>query len=213
MPKNVILTLFCSILWFDNAHCYFWLEFRVFPPKLGVKISISFYNSNPKRPLLAPRHVFWLMNGQNRCRGLTCAKEQEPKKKTKKGHCLTMLGIAEGERGYPIGLKIVRGPAGPNVMADANLQSRSDSRVVGCDPLKFRFSGLITVCTVVQNCCKGHQPLGLKMRISGCPETRTPTSDRDANLHQWLRWDWHDPCKFLTLRGYPAPPQQYPKLS
>jgi len=25
-------------------------------------------------------------------------------------------------------------------------------------------------------CCNGHQPLGLKMRISGCPETRTPTS-------------------------------------
>ncbi len=30
-----------------------------------------------------------------------------------------MLGVAGGERGYPIGLKIFVGPVGPNVMADA----------------------------------------------------------------------------------------------
>ena len=58
------------------------------------------------------------MNGQNRCRGLTCAGEQEPKK-TKKGHSLTMLGVAGGEQGYPIWLKFFGGTYGANVMADA----------------------------------------------------------------------------------------------
>ncbi len=43
-----------------------------------------------------------------------------PKKKTKKGRHLTMLGVAGGERGYPIGLKFFVDPAGANVMADAN---------------------------------------------------------------------------------------------
>ncbi len=31
-----------------------------------------------------------------------------------------MLGVAGGEKGYPIGLKIVVHPAGANIMADAN---------------------------------------------------------------------------------------------
>ena len=39
-------------------------------------------------------------------------------KKTKKGRHLTMLGIAGGEKGWPIGLKFFGGTAGPNVMAD-----------------------------------------------------------------------------------------------
>ena len=66
------------------------------------------------------------MNGQNRCRGLTCGEEQEPpqkkhkNKKTKKGRHLTMLGISGGEQGYPIGLKFFGGTVGPNVMADDN---------------------------------------------------------------------------------------------
>ncbi len=60
------------------------------------------------------------MNGQNRFRGLTCADEQEPPKKTKKGHCLTMLGIAGGEQGNPMGLQIFLVSLGANVMADAN---------------------------------------------------------------------------------------------
>ena len=59
------------------------------------------------------------MNGQNRCRRLTCAEEQEPKKKpkkkTKKGRHLTMLGVAGGE-------KLCVDPVGANVMADANLE-------------------------------------------------------------------------------------------
>ncbi len=31
-----------------------------------------------------------------------------------------MLGVAGGEKGYPIGLKFIVGPLGPSVMADAN---------------------------------------------------------------------------------------------
>ncbi len=47
---------------------------------------------------------------------------KNPPKKTKKGHCLTMLGIAGGERGNPMGLHNFLGSLGANVMADANLE-------------------------------------------------------------------------------------------
>ena len=45
---------------------------------------------------------------------------KKTKKKTKKGRHLTMLSVAGGAKGYPIGLKFFVGPLGPNVMADAN---------------------------------------------------------------------------------------------
>jgi len=41
-------------------------------------------------------------------------------KKTKKGHSLTMLGVAGGEQGYPIYPKFFGGTVGPNIMADDN---------------------------------------------------------------------------------------------
>ncbi len=48
------------------------------------------------------------------------SKNPKKKKKTKKGHCLTMLGIAGGEQGNPMGLKKLLVSLGANVMADAN---------------------------------------------------------------------------------------------
>ena len=43
-----------------------------------------------------------------------CGRARTPKK----GSYLTMLGIAGGEQGNPIGLKFFGGTVGPNVMAD-----------------------------------------------------------------------------------------------
>ncbi len=56
-----------------------------------------------------------------------------------------MLGIAGGEQGYPIGLKICVGPLGANVMADANpdVDRTSGSGATSTDPLKSPFSGLL----------------------------------------------------------------------
>jgi len=74
---------------------------------------------------------------------------------------------------------------------DNDMQSVADKLVEWCNDNRMRINTSKTnkmliyhSLHVVQNCCKGHQPLGLKMRISGCPETRTPTSDRDAVWHQ-----------------------------
>ena len=121
-PINVILTLFCSILRFDNAHWDFWLEFRVFPPKLGVKI--FFYNSNPQKALpyaktrLLTHERSKSVQGSDLWRRARTPKKKHKNKKTKKVRHLTMLGISGGEQGYPIGLKFFGGTVGPNVMAD-----------------------------------------------------------------------------------------------
>ncbi len=51
-----------------------------------------------------------------------CGRARTPKKKTKKGRHLTMLGVAGGAKGYPIGLKFLWVSFYPNVVADANLE-------------------------------------------------------------------------------------------
>ena len=120
--KTVILSPFCSILRFHNAHWDFWLEFRVFPPKLGV--TIFFYNFNLQKALSCTKTRLMTHKRSKSVRGSDlCGRARTPKKNkkiTKKGHSMTMLGIAGGgEQGNPSKLKICRGRAGPNVITGA----------------------------------------------------------------------------------------------
>jgi len=89
---------------------------------------------------------------------------------------------------------------------------------VFCDPVHIRcwtnrrwlsecemWTVSFTVCTVVPNCCKGYQPLAWNadFRVSG---DQDPTSDRDADLHQWLRWTGTPPANFQAWGVTMLPP-------
>ncbi len=100
VPKNIYGVIFCP----NKRHLDpFLLDFTIWQCSLGFLAWISGFSPKvrgknifftiltPKRHFLAPKHVLWPMNGQNRCRCLTCADEQELRKKiTKKGHYTTI---------------------------------------------------------------------------------------------------------------------------
>ena len=69
---------------------------------------------------------------------------------------------------------------------------------------------VITVCTVVQNCCKGYQPLGLKMRISGCPDPDFRSRCRFAPA---ITFGPARPMQIFNFEGLPCYPPAYPTLS
>ena len=54
----------------------------------------------------------------------------------------------------------------------------------------------ITVCTVVQNCCKGDEPCQWNTPIFRPSEIRNPLTDRHETWQEWLRQGYQPTCKF-----------------
>ena len=54
---------------------------------------------------------------------------------------------------------------------------------------------IITVCTLVQNCCKGDEPCQWNTTIFRPSEIRNPLTDRHETWHEWLRRGYHPTCK------------------
>ena len=50
---------------------------------------------------------------------------------------------------------------------------------------------IITVCTVVQNCCKGDEPCQWNTKIFRPSEIRNPLTDRHETWQGWLRRGYH----------------------
>jgi len=53
----------------------------------------------------------------------------------------------------------------------------------------------ITVCTVVQNCCKGDEPCQWNTPIFRPSEIRNPLTDRHETRQEWSRRGYHPTCK------------------
>ena len=62
---------------------------------------------------------------------------------------------------------------------------------------------IITVCTVVQNWCKGDEPCQWNTPIFRPSEIRKPSNDRHETWQGWLRRGYHPTCNFgiSTPRG------------
>ena len=54
----------------------------------------------------------------------------------------------------------------------------------------------MTVCTVVQNCCKGDEPCQWNTPIFRPSQIENPWTDRHQIWQGWLRREYHPICKF-----------------
>jgi len=60
---------------------------------------------------------------------------------------------------------------------------------------------VITVCTVVQNCCNGDEPCQWNTPIFRPSGIENPWTDRHQIWQGWLCRGHHPTCRFLSLRG------------